>query len=135
MLKNLRTIGLWTLVSLLGLATSACADEEDDATPALHGSDRGILGLKILFPSDNGAQTMNYEIIRLDEVLIRGDAIMQGQTAVGLKIPGMFTGDGYSIQVVAQGAGPKVCRGGVENWEIKPGQVTTVEVGMACLVE
>lgn len=135
MLKNLRTLGLWTLVSLLGLATNACADDEGDATPALNGSDRGVLGLKVLFPSDNGAQTMSYEIIRLDEVLLRGDAIMQGQSAVGLKIPGLFTGDGYSIQVVAQGNGPQVCRGGLDNWEIKPGQVTTVEVGMACQVQ
>lgn len=135
MLKNLRSISLWTLVSLLGLASNACADEEDDAAPALNGSDRGILGLKVLFPSDNGAQTMTYEIIRLDEVVVRGDAIMQGQSAVGLKIPGIFTGGGYSISIVAQGTGPKVCRGLVEDWEIKPGQVTTVEVGMACLIE
>lgn len=119
---------------MLGLVSNACADEED-AAPALNGSDRGILGLKILFPSDNGAQSLTYEITRLDEVIVRGDAIMQGQTAVGLKIPGMFTGDAYSISVVAQGTGPKVCRGAVENWEIRPGQVTTVEVGMACLVE
>lgn len=134
MLKKLRSIGLWTLISSLGLGASACA-EEDDAIPALNAADRGILGLKILFPSDNGATSFNYEVIRLDEVLFRGDAIMQGQTAVGLKIPGIFTGGGYSISVVAQSDGPKVCRGLVEDWQILPGQVTTVEVGMACLVE
>lgn len=135
MLKNLRSIGLWTVISLLGLASGACADEEEDAVPALNGADRGVLGLKVLFPSDNGAQTFTYEIIRLGEVMVRGDAIMQGQSAVGLKIPGLFTGDGYSISIVAQGSGPKVCRGSVENWEIRPGMVTTVEVGMGCLVE
>lgn len=135
MLKNLRSIGLWTVMSLLGLAPSACADEEDDTVPALNGSDRGVLGLKILFPPDSGAETFTYEIIRLGEVLLRGDAILQGQSQVGLKIPGLFTGDGYSIAIVAQGSGPKVCRGALENWEIRPGMVTTVEVGMFCLIE
>lgn len=137
MFAKLRLTSFLMATSLLSVAFTGCAEEEDDSLASINGSDRGILGLKILFGAQSsGSESLAYEIAQRGEVILKGDALMQGQTKVGLKIPGMVVGSEYSISVVATGSRTSlVCRGLTEGWEILPGMVSTVEVNMACANE
>lgn len=131
--KFLRFATLFAATSLTSLSMSACADEDDDAVPSLNGVDRGTLGMKILFRGPHQSETLTYEVSRLGEVVLRGDALMSGQSAIGLKIPGIFVGTEYSVSVVATStSNTLVCRGATEKWDILPGMVTSVEVPVVC---
>lgn len=136
MKSNLRFLSFMAAVSMTMLSLNACADEEDDAAESIIGADRGVLGLKVLFPANIGADSMTYEISRVGEVVIRGDAVLEGQEQVGLKVKGLFVGAEYSISVVANSSSTaQECRGLTENWEILPGRVTTVEVPLTCVAQ
>lgn len=136
MKSNLRFLSYIAAASMTLLSVNACADQEDDAVESIIGPDRGVLGLKVFFPPNTRADSMTYEISRVGEVVIKGDAELEGQERVGLKINGLFVGLGYTISVVANSSSTaQECRGLTENWDILPGRVTTVEVPLKCAAQ
>lgn len=136
MKSNLRFLSFMAAAGMTMLSLNACADEGGDAVDSIIGADRGILGLKVVLPPNIGADSMTYEISRVGDIVIRGDAVLEGQEQVGLKIKGLFVGTEYSISVVANSSTTaQECRGLNENWEILPGRVTTVEVPLSCAAQ
>lgn len=135
MMKSCRIVSKLMLLAIAAGVFPSCADE-DVSEAMINASDRGVLGLKIRLPADHGSETLSFEISLSDEAVHEGNALIDEQTALGLKLPGLPVSTGYSIAIVSNSSSSdRVCRGLAQGWEIKPGMVTTVDVTMTCGLE